>query len=696
MRKLLAVAATVLVIGGSAACDPPEDDGLPTVQPAEPIDLGNVELVSLVREDSCADLLDWYRTTALERLEDSGGSDAFGVDTGVQARNFTRERALAESANVVADGAVSAAAPSAAISAPKAGLAASEGGFSTTNLQEEGVDEPDLVKTDGRLLVALAGNHLRVVDLTGPKPVLRSSVPMPGAHALFLGGPEPGGTGEPSAAPLPEPSAGRPSASRVVVIGSDTIRHPISHGPAVDVPAASAESSATDADLASGATAPVGPGVYEPTVTVTVVDLADPGAPKVGAPQRHEGSFVSARMTDGVMRLVLRSAPFAIADRMTYEWDDEGRLRDDVRAANEALIESAPIEDWKPDGVACEDVHHPRTDSGLSTVTVVTFDPDDAEAQSSASVTGAGETVYASSSSLYVTSSVWNPEATAPTTQIHAFDIADPTRTRYTASGSVNGTLLNQFSLSEHEGVLRIATTTVAEDSNTESQIVTLRRVDAGLQQVGIVGGLGKTEQIYAVRFLGDQGYVVTYRQTDPLYVVDLRDPEEPKVTGELKIPGYSAYLHPIGEGRLLGIGQDATDEGRRLGAQLSLFDVSDPASPKRLATHDLQAFGSSAEYDHHAFLWWARSALTVVPVESVTKVWLDDQRRGFTADHRPGAVGVALDGDAFVERGRLEHPDRSAIARSIVVGDRLLTVSDGGVLDSDLSSFTNGTWLAF
>ena len=119
----------------------------------------------------------------------------------------------------------------------------------------------------------------------------------------------------------------------------------------------------------------------------------------------------------------------------------------------------------------------------------------------------------------------------------------------------------------------------------TESFLTTLRPPGGALVQAGRIGGLGKGERVYAVRFVGDVGYVVTFRQIDPLYTLDLADPERPRVLGELKIPGYSAYLHPIGEDLLLGIGQDADENGRPLGTQLSIFDVSDLRKPTRLHT---------------------------------------------------------------------------------------------------------------
>jgi hypothetical protein len=132
------------------------------------------------------------------------------------------------------------------------------------------------------------------------------------------------------------------------------------------------------------------------------------------------------------------------------------------------------------------------------------------------------------------------------------------------------------------------------------------------LTTVGKVGGLGRNEQIYSVRFIGPIGYVVTFRRTDPLYTIDLSDPAAPKVVGQLKILGYSAYLHPAGDGLLLGIGQDADAQGRATGLQMSLFDVSNPAEPKRVSRVTLPNTWSDAEGDHHAFTF--ADGLALVP----------------------------------------------------------------------------------
>ena len=129
--------------------------------------------------------------------------------------------------------------------------------------------------------------------------------------------------------------------------------------------------------------------------------------------------------------------------------------------------------------------------------------------------------------------------------------------------------------------------------------------------QVGRVGGLGHGERIYAVRYIGDTGFVVTFRQVDPLYTLDLSDPAAPRVAGELKVPGYSAYLHPLGDGLLLGVGQDATEEGRAAGRAAVAVRRLEPVASRSGSTSTPSAANSwtAVETDHHAFLWWAPSS---------------------------------------------------------------------------------------
>src|SRR4051812_39504845 len=259
-------------------------------------------------------------------------------------------------------------------------------------------------------------------------------------------------------------------------------------------------------------------------------------------------------------------------------------------------------------------------------LTVLTIDLSKGlEPVDSDSVMSTGDTVYASDTALYVATqrfqpALWSGQVTDTSqtlTQIHKFDISDPDDTRYRGSGVVPGFLLSQFAMSERAGVLRVASTMVPPWSATapgqsESQVATLEERDDRLVQRGRVGGLGKGERIYAVRFIDDVGYVVTFRQIDPLYTVDVSDPDAPKVAGELKVLGYSAYLHPVGKDLLIGVGQGPAEDGFGSGTQVSLFDVSDPAAPARLQNKVIGGSNSTVEYDHHAFLWWPATNLAV------------------------------------------------------------------------------------
>jgi hypothetical protein len=236
------------------------------------------------------------------------------------------------------------------------------------------------------------------------------------------------------------------------------------------------------------------------------------------------------------------------------------------------------------------------------------------------------------------------------------------------------------------------------EDRKSESFVTVLKQNGNTLAQVGRVGNLGKGERIYAVRFLGDVAYVVTFRQVDPLYTVGLSDPARPEVLGSLDLLGYSAYLHPVGDGLLLGVGQAANDQGRTQGTQVSLFDVSDPRKPSRLSNHVVAGGSSSTvEFDPHAFLWWEPSKLAVLPVQ----IYTYDEQKG-TSDQFAGAIGFhATKAEGVTEAGRASHPRdqygySAAISRSLVIGDRLFTVSPAGVLASDLASFADRGFAAF
>jgi uncharacterized secreted protein with C-terminal beta-propeller domain len=549
----------------------------------------------------------------------------------------------------------------AAPSVPKQGV-----DFSGTNVQEEGVDEPDIVKTDGNTLFAVANGKLNAVDVRDPKPRLLDTLALsPGlSHELLLHG------------------------DRLLVLSRGGFW--IEPLPAI-----------------ARSIAP-----WQPAQSVlSEVNVSDPKRLRLVRTLTLDGSYVAARLVGSSVRIVNASQ---VPTDLPFKQPTTG-TKDDLAATtqrNRAVVASSRVGSWLPTYrirragakagkprplVQCRHVRKSPEFSGLGMLTVLTVDlAKGLEPIDSVAVMTDGRIVYASPESLYVATERWldRPDPAKPMTdkngaqtQIHKFDISSPQRTQYRGSGSVSGYLLSQWSLSEYKGVLRVVSTESpawwGAGGETESFLTTLRASGGALVQVGRIGGLGKGERVYAVRFVGDTGYVVTFRQIDPLYTVDLSLPERPRVLGELKIPGYSAYLHPIGEDLLLGVGQDATEEGRPTGTQLSLFDVSDLRRPTRLHTEHLGLGWSEAESDHHAFLYWPRTGLVVIPFE---------QR---AVGYRVGRVR------GIDPAGRIEHEAGKpgwtpGVRRSMVVRDSVLTVSDAGVKSSSLATLAERGWAAF
>lgn len=254
-----------------------------------------------------------------------------------------------------------------------------------------------------------------------------------------------------------------------------------------------------------------------------------------------------------------------------------------------------------------------KLDQRADITTVSAFDIQSGTFDEAVSFLGNPHIYYASTQNLYLVSSEYPLYYSFDTyvEQLSIYKIALGETLDYRAKGSVTGGVLNQFSMSEYEGVLRVATTTgnAWAPSGTQNSLFCLQEQDEELKQIGTLSGLGKEgEQIYAVRFIGDRGFIVTFRTTDPLYTVDLSDPIAPRKVGELEIPGYSTYFHPISQDQLLSIGRDADASGRVGGLQIQLFDLSDFAHPQlrdKLLIGDRNTY-SDAEYDHKAFIYRA------------------------------------------------------------------------------------------
>ena len=605
---------------------------------------------------SCDDILNYYIENALEQVGPYGlgGDRRFSGAMEMEEDMMVEEAAVADSSG----------------STPS---------FTGTNVQVAGVDEADLVKTDGFFIYSLLDRQGRL---------------------------------------------------RIVEVNDGAVRHLSS----LDVGFQPQEMLLyRDMLLLVTSEWRVGP-----VTRIAQVDISDRSSPEVVADLSVDGRYNGSRLSDGIARLVITSGPVGI------EWEHpQGsglRAEQEAIEANQDLVRNSTLGNWLPAYVLqdpgendsewgqlvdCSNVLAPGVFSGLNTLSIVLFDLSSGIGEwSAASVVAEGDTIYATADSVYVATSRWvdwqaiaeddvEAESTGYTTLIHKFDTSSTDRPVYEASGEVSGFLLNQFSLDEYQGDLRVAATNWPSwwwTENSESHVTVLRPDGDVLEEIGSVWGLGEGERIFSVRFMGPDAYVVTFRQIDPLYALDLSDPFEPRVLGELKIPGFSSYLHPVGEDLLLGVGQDASLEGRVEGLQVSLFDVSDPTDPIRVAqVRPLHEEGTDPEYswspvenDHRAFLffenrafipyrayWWdnneSRQDAGVVVVDVRSRdLSLEDLLRPFS------------DGPVAEDSPDWRNVDWAVPQRVIIIGDWVYSVAHSGVAVHQLDTWDRLTFLEY
>ncbi len=590
----------------------------------------------------CDELLDWYITKSLPQVGPWGFGYPYlmGDNVGGFARSYAGQGALDTAAAVPQP------------SSSEKGVGNSETG---TNVQEAGVDEPDVAKTDGRLVFRIDGRDLVVTDVTGKEPVELSRTPLPkqfwGEQLLLVG-------------------------DHVVVLGQAPDGY---RGPAL---------------LDSAYLRAAG------NSRVLSYSTSDATKPVLLDDQEFEGSLVETRQYDETVRLVLQTGPPAL----DFVQPNGRRTEQEARRANREIVRTSSVEDWLPsvvvDGersplVSCEDVRHPRTDSGFGTITIVTYDAATPAARETVAVTTSGNLAYSSADRLYVATPVnpdvqpcfdcgfWrrlgpgSPKAPvqAPAeTEVHAFAL-DGTTTTYVASGTVAGRVRDRWSFDSHDGYLRVATALTKDWQTTDNAVSVLRENGSRLRVVGSVRHLGPDEEIQSVRWFDDLAVVVTFRQIDPLYTVDLTNPTQPKVLGELKIPGFSSYLHPLGGDRLIGLGTAATNKGRSLGAQLATFDISRLRHPVQLSVLRLGLHDElTVSYDPRAFTYLEAPCPDNARCTSATA------QRVFTTvsnwDGRARVLKLGISGSGSISRLD-EYPARSTARVLPIEGGRVALVGD-------------------
>jgi uncharacterized secreted protein with C-terminal beta-propeller domain len=497
--------------------------------------------------------------------------------------------------------------------------------YTQTNTQVAGVDEADIVKSDGTRIFVLAGGSALYIVRSWPASQLSRSakVPIEGfARDLFL-----------------VADANHPSALAPTAVVFSQLYAPYSAGQrGIAVPC--------PLNLSLRACG------FPSAIKVTVLDISDEAQPRVTGEYYLPGSYDTSRRIGSSIRIV--SNDF-LRYPETVKWypDATGEIYldqanlsaafDKLIRDNEVAIRSASLDQYLPESrhilpdgsikslpYQCTEFSRTNGPTEPGFVTVSTIDTS-AGTFTRSSIVSNASVVYASAKALYVAAGHywwWPQPGQKSFTYLHKFDLTQPTQAVYLGSGGVEGLVGNQFSMDEDVGGnLRVATSIFNRVSDPQSpwghleitnRLSVLSPQGTNLALIGQSEDFFPGEQIYGTRFVGERGYVVTFRRVDPLSVFDLRDPARPRKVGELEVPGFSTYLQPLDENHLLAIGEYLPPNNNWTGrsVQLSLFDVSDASHPIRSFN---QLVGSSsayseAQYDHKAFTWFAEKGLLAIP----------------------------------------------------------------------------------
>ena len=541
---------------------------------------------------------------------------------------------------------------------------------STTNVQVAGVDEADIVKNDGNYIYAVSGDSVFIV----------SAFPAKTARVV----------------------------SKIGLEKSSNIREIFINGDKLVV-------------MGSGAYGRPGPQplpgkgeIVEPRVGTTfikVYDVADRQKPALLRTVEYEGEYTTSRMIGANVHVVLTSTPYyALYEQKNVTPSDIIPLVSDTSG-------DAKSTNFKP-AATYKDVQVVDPKKFTSFISVVSFSLADGQKNlNKRIIAGYSDNVFASLDNLYVASTEYQYYGMWPETgdrqreqtTVYKFKFNGPS-TAYVASGVVPGTILNQFSMDEANGSFRIATTlgeVSREGSNATNNVYVL---NPAMKVAGKLEGLAPGERIYSVRFMGNRAYLVTFKKVDPLFVIDLADPTAPKVLGELKIPGFSDYLHPYDETHVIGVGKNTVEaspeDGGNFawyqGMKLAIFDVTDVANPKEMHKVEIGDRGtdSFALEDHKAFLFDRAKNLLVLPVllaELTPEQKASPERKandyGKFTYQGAYVYNVSLEG-GFQLKGRVTHVDdiskvttdysyygaNDSVKRSLWIGDNLYTVSGAKV----------------
>lgn len=650
---------------------------------------------------------------ALKQAQTSQNTYSGGMLKGLGGRVMMAEQATGTADMAVTGTTATTAAPTA--SGDESGTPA----FSETNVQVKGVDEADIVKTDGKYIYYIPSSQYGGAS----KIYIAKSYPADDAEILstinLADGTSIKSDGDSETFTPQEMFI---DGDKLLVFGYSNINFPM---PLLEenTDVNTNENSGSSASPAVAEKMIAAPGRYggyygyRQTTSVKIFDVSDRKNPEEIKKYDFEGDYISSRKIGKDVYFVMRSS---LNYQILENWDS-------YTAEQKAKCPIAPQYRETDDNgeevyepvAKCVDISYIPPIPAQQFITVVSLSIDADRDIEKEVILGSGSEIYASTESLYVVSPLYqryyggntDDDGSSSRTVINRFSL-DNGKITHEATGDVPGQILNQFSMDEYDRNFRIATTksgyintpTGGKDTSTNNMYV----LDKDLKMLGKVEEIAPGESIYSVRFMGKRAYMVTFKHVDPLFVIDLSDPANPKVLGKLKIPGFSDYLHPYDETHLIGIGKEVDEsidadkvhtEGAVYytaiqGVKLAIFDVSDVENPKEMYKEVIGDRGSDslASREHKAFLFDKEKELLVVPMTvAELKEGQDKSQEGEFNFQGAYVYNINLE-DGFKLKGRISHIDDPSVYEKAgsYMGNWETQIVRSLYIDNDLWTFSS------